>query len=161
MGNDTLRERRSVHYNRSGNVNSRDKIWNSFWWRRNQTRDVESAGWRRNSLVDASVASCVEVWQNSPRLANRCDYSDIQERRSQAMHNLQRDITPQFARKSISQMPWKEMLRNSGIKTGRWPVQFSSGSQNHRPNLHCEANLREILGVWQRSLCMLCRSWKS
>ena len=46
----------------------------------------------------------------------------------------------------------------SNIKTGRWSVRFSSGSQHHGPNLHSEANLREILGVWQRSLCMLCRS---
>ena len=37
-------------------------------------------------------------------------------------------------------------------------VLFSSGSQHHGPNLHSEANLREILGVWQRSLCMLYRS---
>ena len=50
--------------------------------------------WRRNSLVNASVSSCMEAWQNSQRLANRCDYSDIQERRSQAMYKLQRDITP-------------------------------------------------------------------
>ena len=42
----------------------------------------------------ACVSSSVEVWQNSQRLANRCDYSDIQERRSQAMYKLQRDITP-------------------------------------------------------------------
>ena len=39
------------------------------------------------------------------------------------------------------------MPRNSGIKTGRWSVRFSSGSQHHGPNLHSEANLREILGV--------------
>ena len=42
----------------------------------------------------AHVLSCVEVQQNSQRLANRCDYSDIQERRSQAMYKLRRDITP-------------------------------------------------------------------
>ena len=36
-----------------------------------------------------SVSSCVEVWQNSHRLANRCDYSDIQESRLQAMYKLQ------------------------------------------------------------------------
>ena len=48
----------------------------------------------RNSLVYASVSSCVEAWQNSQRLANSCDYSDIQERRSQAMYKLQRDISP-------------------------------------------------------------------
>ena len=71
------------------------------------------------------------------------------------MCKLQRDITPQFARESICQMPGKEMPRNSGIKTGRRSVRFSSGSQHHGPNLHSEANLREILGVWQRSLCML------
>ena len=41
------------------------------------------------------------------------------------------------------------MPRNSKIKTGRWSVRFSSGSQHHGPNLHSEANLREILGVWQ------------
>ena len=29
---------------------------------------------------------------------------------------------------------------------------------DHGPNLHSEVNLREILGVWQRSLCMLYRS---
>ena len=29
-------------------------------------------------------------------------------------------------------------------------MRFSSGSQHHGPNLHSEANLREILGVWQR-----------
>ena len=52
------------------------------------------------------------------------------------------------------------MPRNSVIKTGRWSVRFSSGSQYHGPNLHSEANLREILEVWQRSLCMLCRSLK-
>ena len=56
-------------------------------------------------MVNASVSSCVEAWQNSQRLANRRDYSDIQERRSQAMYKLQRDITPQFARESICQMP--------------------------------------------------------
>ena len=39
------------------------------------------------------------------------------------------------------------MPRNSGIKTGKWSVRFSSGSQHHGPNLHSEANLREILGV--------------
>ena len=44
------------------------------------------------------------------------------------------------------------MPRNSGIKTGRWSVRFSFGSQHHGPNLHSEANLREILEVWQRSL---------
>ena len=38
---------------------------------------------------------------------------------------------------------------------------FWSGSQYHGPNLHSEANLREILGVCQRSLCMLCRSYKN
>ena len=51
------------------------------------------------------VSSCVEVWQNSKRSANRCDYSNTYERKSQAMYKLQRDITPQFARKSIRQMP--------------------------------------------------------
>ena len=40
------------------------------------------------------MSSCVEAWQNSHRLANRCNYSDIQERRSQAMYKLQRDFTP-------------------------------------------------------------------
>ena len=45
------------------------------------------------------------VCQVSWKLANRCDYSDIQERRSQAMYKLQRDIIPQFARESICQMP--------------------------------------------------------
>ena len=53
------------------------------------------------------------------------------------------------------------MPRSSGIKTGRWSVRFLSGLQHHGPNLHSEANLREIFAVWQRSLCMLCRSWKS
>ena len=42
-------------------------------------------------------------------------------------------------------MPEKEMPRNSGIKTGRWSVRFSSRSQQHEPNLHSEVNLREIL----------------
>ena len=50
----------------------------------------------------------------------------------------------------------RKMLKET--ETGRWSVRFSSGSQHHGPNLHSEANLREILGVWQRSLCMLCRS---
>ena len=58
------------------------------------------------------------------------------------MHRLQRNITPQFAGESICQMP-----RNSGIITGRWSLQFSSGSQHNGPNLHSEANLREILGA--------------
>ena len=35
----------------------------------------------------------------------------------------------------------KEMPRNSGIKTGRWAMWFSSRSQHHCPNLHFEANL--------------------
>ena len=34
---------------------------------------------RRNSLVNASMSSCVEAWQNSQRLASRC-YSDIQKK---------------------------------------------------------------------------------
>ena len=59
------------------------------------------------------------------------------------MYKLQRDITPQFARESICQMPRKEMPRNSGIKAGRWSVRFSSGLQHHGPNLHSEANLGE------------------
>ena len=46
----------------------------------------------------------VAVWQNSQRLANRCDYFDIQKRRSLAMYKLQRDIIPKFARESICQM---------------------------------------------------------
>ena len=50
---------------------------------------LKSADWRRNSLVNASVSSCMDVRQNSLRLANRCDYSDIQKRRSQAMYVLQ------------------------------------------------------------------------
>ena len=107
-------------------------MWKSCWWRRNQTRGVESADWRRNFLVNASVSSCVEVWQSSQRLANRCDYSDIQETRSQAMYKLQRDIASQFFSESICQMPWKEMPKDSGIKTGGWSVRFSSGSQHHR-----------------------------
>ena len=40
---------------------------------------------------------CQVAWKlgkTPQRLANRCDYSDIQERRSQAMYTLQRDITP-------------------------------------------------------------------
>ena len=52
------------------------------------------------------------------------------------------------------------MPRHIGIKIGGWPVRFSSRSQHHGSDLHSEANLWEILGVWQRSLCMLCRSWK-
>ena len=47
------------------------------------------------------------------------------------MYKLQRDITSQFARESICQRLWKEMPRNSGIKTGRWSVRFSSESQHH------------------------------
>ena len=43
-------------------------------------------------------------------------------------------------------MPRKEMPQSSGIKTGRWSVRFSTGSQHHRLDLHSEANLREILG---------------
>ena len=74
------------------------------------------------------------------------------------MYKLQRDIIPWFARKSLCQMPGKKMPRNNGIKTGRWSVRFLSGLQHLGPNLHSEANLREILGVWQRSLFMLCRS---
>ena len=35
---------------------------------------------------------------------------------------------------------------------------FSSGSQHHGPDLHPEANLREMSGVWQRPLSMLCQS---
>ena len=38
----------------------------------------------------------------------------------------------------------KEMPRNSEIKTGGWPVRFLTGSQNHGPDLHSEANLRKI-----------------
>ena len=53
------------------------------------------------------------------------------------------DVTPQFARESICQMPWKKIPRNNGIKTGRWSVRFLSGSQHHGPNLHSKANLRE------------------
>ena len=34
----------------------------------------------------------MEVWQNSQRLENRCDYSNIQKRRLQAMYKLQWDI---------------------------------------------------------------------
>ena len=37
------------------------------------------------------------------------------------------------------------MPRNSGFKTGRWSVRFSSGSLHHGPNLHSKANLRQIL----------------
>ena len=44
------------------------------------------------------------------------------------------------------------MLRNSGIKTGRWSVWFSSKSQHHGRGLYSEANLQEILGVWQKCL---------
>ena len=33
-------------------------------------------------------------------------------------------------------------------------MRFSSGSQQRGPNLHFEAALREILGVWQILLCM-------
>ena len=40
-------------------------------------------------------------------------------------------------------MPRKELPRNSGIKTGGWPVRFSSGSPHHGPNLHSEANLQK------------------
>ena len=62
------------------------------------------------------------------------------------------DITRQFAEESIRQMPRKEMLRNNGIKTGKWSGRFLSASQHHGPNL------QEILGVWQKSLCVFCRS---
>ena len=44
------------------------------------------------------------------------------------------------------------MPKNSQIKTGGWPVRLSSGSQHYEPDLHSEASLRGILGVWQRSL---------
>ena len=33
-------------------------------------------------------------------------------------------------------------------------MRFLSGLQHNGPNLHFEAALREILGVWQISLCM-------
>ena len=56
--------------------------------------NVESADWKRNSLVHMGVSSCEEVWQNSQVLENKGDYSDIQEKGSQAMYTLQRDITP-------------------------------------------------------------------
>ena len=44
-------------------------------------------GIRWCDYVKASLSSCVEVWQNSQRLAIRCDYSEIQERRLQACSN--------------------------------------------------------------------------
>ena len=74
------------------------------------------------------------------------------------MYELPRDINPQFASKSICLMPSKEMPKNGEIKTGRRPVWFLSGSQHHGPGFHSEEDLRETLEVWQRSLCMLCRS---
>ena len=49
-----------------------------------------------------------------------------------------------FAKDIIYQIPRNEMPRNSGIKTGGWPVWFSSGSQHHEPNFYFRANL-EIL----------------
>ena len=72
---------------------------------------LEQVSWFHNSegmevcQVNASVSSRMEVWQNSQRLGNRCNYSDIQEGRSHAMYKLKRDITPQFARENICQMP--------------------------------------------------------
>ena len=50
---------------------------------------------------------------------------------------------------------WLEMKCQERVE-----CQFLSGSQHHRPDLYSEAIVREIFGVWQRSLCMLCRSWK-
>ena len=40
-------------------------------------------------LVNTSVSSCVEVWQNFHRLAHKCDYSNFQEKRSPTMYKLQ------------------------------------------------------------------------
>ena len=75
------------------------------------------------------------------------------------MYKLQRDITPYFARKSMCQMTRKKMPRNSGIKTGKWQVRLSFELQHQGPDLHSEANLREISGVWQRSLCVIRSMW--
>ena len=69
------------------------------------------------------------------------DYYDIQKRKLHAMYELQKDITSQIARESISQMPQKETPRNSGIKAGGWPLRFSSELQRNGSNLHSEANL--------------------
>ena len=40
-------------------------------------------------------------------------------------------------------------------------MRFSSELQHYVPDLHSKANLREILGVRQRSVCTLFRFWKS
>ena len=52
-------------------------------------------------------------------------------------------------------MPLKEMPRNSGIKTARRSVQFSSGLQHHGSNLHSEANLGSMVKISLHALSIL------
>ena len=54
----------------------------------------------------------------------------------------------------------KKMLKNGGIKVGKWPVWSSSRSQHHGPNFHSEVTPWEILGVCKGCLRLLCWSRK-
>ena len=80
----------------------------------------------------------MEVWRNSQRLANRCNYFNS---RKEIASNVQTKVTSQFTRESICQMPWKEMPRNSGTKTKDGQCSFRPG---HSTTDHQIFTLKQI-----------------
>ena len=58
---------------KSGKAGDEDEI---------RPENVEGIERRRSTLVVSSVLGGVKTWKNTKRLADRCDHSYIQERRS-------------------------------------------------------------------------------
>ena len=66
-------------------------------------------------------------------------------------NNAQQKIVSCY-NQNIASMPWKEMPRNSGIKTGRWSVRFSSGVAAPRTKSSLWSKSSRNLGEYGKDL---------
>ena len=67
-------------------------------------------------------------------------------------------VSLQFAWKSVSQTPWKTILRDNWTKTGWYPERFSPRPYHYRPNFHSPTKFSQNFGVCHRRLHMFCQS---
>ena len=93
------------------------------------------------------MSSCVKVWQNSQRLANRCEYFDTEEKnRKQCAHykGISLLSLPGKAYAKCLEKKCRDIVE-SKLEDGHYG--FGSDRSITDQKLHSEAHLREILEV--------------
>ena len=106
--------------------------------------------WRRNSLVNEIVSSCVEVWK-APRNWQTDVIILILKKKITSIVQTTKGYHSLVCQQKYMPDAWKQNVEKKCNQSWRMARAVFVQVAVYRPDLHFEANLREIFGVWQIS----------